>query len=480
MITEQEVINVLNMIAQGSPNSLIYRIVQAHYETTDAHLGFALQAALAAVSQTVPNNMVLGRTPATLYFLSVGPARQARKTTAWNSVQTLLEPNSDDVKGLSRSLMPVPGSYQVLFDELTVNPRRIMISTEGGDLFGATQEGYMRQLRYTMTSCFDGGWANRPTVAKNKAQEKKCSSDDRPALVPARLSCGCAIATEILAGAVTELDFRSGFLARFQVMFGTRERCYSHKGPIEAKLMALQRELAVLDNQFSHLGILMGLDASAVNTIVAMEQQITQYKSDYHFPPVLEATADGCACIAERIAMVLAWESGRARQPQFYLTAQEMVPACHIALMSLRSMIDLYPSLAITDDERAKRRILVLLEKANGAGVSKGMITRVLGLNRNRNLNETLLTLQGEWRIVQVPGPISGESYYRISTPTEAAWITQGSIPAPAPQSPAQAPAQAAPPAAPPAPAPAQEQEDEHNFCDIVDLSAFRAQQAEA
>lgn len=418
-VTEAEVLDAL------PKSGFLHDYVHFAANESDAHLGYHMVAGLIGLTTTTPQTYMLkfGRRQkhwANMYGLCVGGSGDARKSSSLSIMKGLLREAFPDTNG---GIGEVPNSRAGAIESLAERPQQLLIYSEFGDFLANTKNGQAESIKTMFTEVWEGGDVGRRLV---RSRDPKAPPAGPTEARDPRLSLIGACTVEFLEEHTNYTDWAAGFLARFYTFFGVRARTYAIPPEQPDQSPALIQQLRERENarqvQFDGRGTQF--------EAVGFDPQARKMWEDWYMPfdealrkgrvhkriAGVAARAHGHAL---RLALLLAWDNGRARQGvPFELTLDELVPALKMISFHMRSIAYIGRSLVIGRDMQDRRAVLgALADYPRSLGEIAAMSNMLIV-----RLNPILQTLKEEGMVVQVsddPTLPSSSTWYRRMTPTE-------------------------------------------------------------
>lgn len=312
---------------------------------SDGHAAYHVAAGLIALTQTVPleYHAVMGRKVyPTLFALNVGPSTGSRKSTAVDFAEELVR------NAVIKHIGSWPDSKQGLIKSLGHIPQQVLFYQEFGATLATLQQNYAQPLKTTICAAYD-------CTPLSLAQSREGTTASQP-----RLSMFGGVAPAFFEEHTTLGDWDGGFLARFMLFYGMRERHLSSseasREPNSAQYDSIKAMMAIRckdaeKNTVKCLGFTPGCDA--------LWRDWEKWIDSGEVNSLIKASIGRANDFIMKIALLLAWDSGRARRGiNFKLNEEELTCAMSIARFHVHSAIKLQSSLAISRDMRDRRRVL--------------------------------------------------------------------------------------------------------------------------
>jgi hypothetical protein len=379
------------VIAALPTSGFIPAYVRWAMSRNDAHVVYHLATALAMVTQTTHDDLCYApnsRTFSNIYALCIGASTDSRKTTAISMGTALL------AEALPDALQAQPDSKQGLIKSLGRKQRQLIPYPEFGDAISTWQMSYAAPIKTALTSAYDGTPIARGT------------SKELDVIPKPRLSLICGGAPEFLEAYSFEVDWMGGFLARFILFLGERERTIELdsigiRDPRDvARLTAMLRERR-RDGDRPSVGRCLGYGPET--RAMLREWQTWQRSVARGVSPMIAASIGRANDIIPKIAMLCAWDSGRARRGQDWsFNEEEVSVAIAVAKHHCYSAMLVQRDIAASKDMQDRRRVLNAISKNRFKPTALREIISSAKLLDKRVL-EIIRSLKAERLIVGVP-----------------------------------------------------------------------------
>jgi hypothetical protein len=378
-------------------------------DRTDGHLAYHVACALPIIAQTIPPELYFptgSRIHSNLFSLIVGDSTKSRKTTCVEFARDILS------QAAPAAIGPEPGSHEAQVDNLALTPRQLLIYSEFGNFLAiSTAERYLHSLRTLFTKAYD-------CTPLSRSRVKKAGKQEITPIHNPRLSLLGAVTPQYLEEYTTPSDWNSGFLARFFTIEATRERSLVMTYPDQAMQETLAQRLASYTDVGVIAGVCQGFTPEA--TLVWREQINQLGKSldkQESTSSLIRAAITRAPTMALKIALILAWDLGYARQPEGWWMPESIIQtATTFISWHLESVMKIGSRLAPSKDMRDRRTVL------DAIPVDGRVVPLSLVINRSRMLKrrviEILDTLITE-ELISVDN--SGSGYFRIAAADNAA-----------------------------------------------------------
>lgn len=396
-------------------HSFLRAYVEYAMQCTDAAAAYHIAGGLAVLTQTVPidYHWVFATEMYTpIYTLAIGPSSVSRKSEAVKIARKVLE------LALPNSVGEVPGSKEILVDQLRAQPRQLVVYPEFGTFLSQAERGYLNPLKTTYTEAWDCTPLGRALVKKKDTEAKT-----------PRLSLLCGSTLEYMERHTEPADWTGGFMARFLTFYADRERFFDvppGAGSRLPHLVSWVQHLEAAGHFGAPRGECLGFDAHARElwkSWCGKLQSFSERSSEETAGAVARSSSH-----AIRVALLLAWDFGEARSGRpWYITYDVLDAAVRIVNLHLKSVMRVGENLASNKDMKDRRSVLnaiPLTYAPDGTPqprpVHLGQITRTSKL-LVRRCREILETLMEEGVVRQHIGVELAGAWYIRTTPEEAA-----------------------------------------------------------
>lgn len=337
---------VLAMLARVPPSSFLWSYVCHAGASTDCHAGYHVIAALALLTQSCPMSYVLrmGTTKyPNLYALIMGQSTESRKTAACDIAADILRRAIPGARGED------PGSSEGLRDRVQVQPRQLIFYEEFGAFLAASEAGYMQQMKTLYTSLYDCTPVGRATV-KTKGQ---MTTVEAP-----RVSLLAASTFDFLQRHTESVDWMGGFLARFFLFHGVRERSFNPEPMLDEAVRAyVAGLLEQRANRMMHAPC-AGMAPEALRTFRVWQGRMAACAASEFLPAAVRASVGRATGMVHRVALLLAWDIGDVHDTQPWLiSGLAMELACQIVDWHIRSARIIGDMLSPTKDMLDKQTV---------------------------------------------------------------------------------------------------------------------------
>jgi hypothetical protein len=366
------------------------------YFTTDAPLVFSLGTALAVLSSYVDPEASInlsGPVYAHNYVMLVGASGRSRKTACLGHGMKLIK-HLDPHKVLSApeseaGLLEALGALMDGGSALPSAQAMLEFGEFGAFLAGTTNGSYKQSLRTRLMDIWDGSTQSRKTVRDELIVENP------------RLSMLAGCAPSLLENYTTTHDWQGGFISRFMVMYGRRERLYPL--PDEMNVARRDRLLAhLLYKSQQPCGTCVGWEPEAKKFFVSWSHSL-----DKKFDTSNKNTGgirSRVPVIALKVAMVYSFDFGPAQLGKTWLMPLDIISAaCAVADIHADSCLFIVSTLV--DGQFGKQRKNVLHYLKDDYQEMGSILARMAEANlamSKRDLKGVLETLKEEKKVEEL------------------------------------------------------------------------------
>lgn len=373
------------------PNSWTKLYCEHAFVNTTSPLIYQVGMALTILGATCPMTYGLAYPPsalrANLYTMLVGRSGDDQKSTALGIAKDILR--EADKKLIGRT----PVSDAGLLEDLAEIPKQTIFYPELGTFLSMTRQEYAQSLKPLYTEL----WDNEP-VQRRRANNKIVAVNEP------RLSLGAAVSLPYLEAYTLAEDWSGGFMGRWLVLWGQRERVEALPTIDNTRRKALVDALIVRATAPS-AGWCLGLDSGAKNLWKDWFDRL----SKRNFPSVARGVKTRAPGIALRIALVYGWDFGppfKSDAP-WRINPDILEPAIALTDLYIRSVEELSDVIADHEDGRIRRSILECLnEFPSGATLGqvlgrvkrrKRVVVEAIDGLRTEGVIEDVATTNGNW-----------------------------------------------------------------------------------
>jgi hypothetical protein len=330
-----------------------------------------------------------GHLRANMFVLLVGRSGEDQKSTAMGIGRDLLFEAAAPLVG------DFPGSPEGLIDSLARCPSQLIPISEMGRFLASAQRGYFEPIKALMADLWDSGPIQR-TKANNRV-----TRIDNP-----RLSIVAACSIPYLEKYTLAEDWTGGFMGRWCVMFGQRERTNPDPAGDLSDFTRLAEEIRSR-SLISNAGWCRGLTPAARQLWHDWFVDV----SDRRLPSQIMGVRSRAPTMARKAALLYAWDWGKpASGDPWLMDVPELDYGIRFAELHINSVVALSDRIAEHPDARMRRSVLNAIA-VNGGTASLGQILRVMRM-KPRPVSETLDGLVREKSVRR--HSVGGEFFYAL------------------------------------------------------------------
>jgi len=342
VVTETDVIEALP--DEGFVRSYV---IHAMRQTTSP-LCYHLGTGLTVLAATCPLNYGMyyaGPLRANLFTLLVGRSGEDQKSSALGIGSDIL------FEAASMLVGDYPGSPEGLIDSLARAPSQMIPISEFGRFLSSAQRGYFEPVKTLLADLWDSR-----SMQRSRANGK-ITRVDNP-----RLSVLGACSIPYLEKHTLAEDWSGGFMGRWAVMYGRRERVDPDPRGDRTYHDFLVEEVKNRATTPS-AGWCDGLDRGATKLWSEWYRNLNKRK----VPNQIVGVKSRAPAIARKAALLYGWDFGPAtRNEPWRISEREMIPAILFAELHIKSIIGLSDRIAEHPDARLRRSIITAIEGQGG------------------------------------------------------------------------------------------------------------------
>ena len=375
-VTEAEAIAAL------PPAGWLREYVIHGIKQTTAPLIYHLGVGAALLGVTCPLNYGMhyaGTLRANNFVLLVGRSGEDRKSSALHVGRDILDQAAAPLIG------DFPGSPEGLIEALANTPSQLIPISEFGKFLSSAQRGYFEPTKTLLADL----WDSLP-VQRVKANNNIIRVEDP------RLSIGAACSIPYLEKHTLAEDWTGGFMGRWMVLYGRRERTdpdpVGDRTAVPWLVQELQKRAMT-----AQAGWCMGLDAGAR----------LLWRDWYHdvmsrrLPSNIIGIRARAPTMARKLCLIYGWDFGPAMAGKpWKIDISILEPALALTELHISSLVGLSDVIAEHADARLRRSVLSAIDEKGGLA-SLGEILAILKM-RKRMVVETLDALIEEKRVTKV------------------------------------------------------------------------------
>jgi hypothetical protein len=366
-------------------------------QQTTAPLIYHLGVGITILGTTCPlayGMQYAGPLRANNFCLLVGRSGEDQKSTALSVGKKILDAAAAPLIG------DFPGSPEGLIDSLARRPSQFIPISEFGKFLSSAQRGYFEPTKTLLAELWDS-LATQRTKANNKTIRV-----DNP-----RLSIGAACSIPYLEKHTLAEDWTGGFMGRWMVLYGKRERDDPNPTGDDTHKQWLCDELRNRATT-STAGWCEGMTPAADSLWTDWYNDIT----NRHLPDNIIGIRSRAPSMARKIALVYGWDFGAAPLGQpWRMDLDVLEPAINLAELHIKSLIHLAEVIAEHPDARLRRSVMLAILQFKGVA-SLGEILSVMKM-RKRPIVEMLDALMEEGRVTRQKTTLG--IVYTLHAPTQ-------------------------------------------------------------
>ena len=390
MLTEAETLGAI------PPYGFIHDYVCHALKQTTSPLVYHLGTGLSILSCTCPLDYGMnyaGKLRANMFVLLVGRSGEDQKSSALGIGRDLLFEAAAPLVG------DFPGSPEGLIDSLSRCPSQMIPISEMGRFLSSAQKGYYEPIKALMADL----WDSHP-IQRAKANGKTIKIENP------RLSVVAACSLPYLEKYTLAEDWTGGFMGRWGVLYGMRERVDPDPAGDDTDLPRLADNLRQRA-QLPTAGFCSGLTPAAKSLWANWFHEV----SNRRLPDTIVGIRARAPTMARKAALVYAWDWGKPFSgTPWQMDEQELHYGIQFAELHIKSIVGVSEMIADHADARARRSVIEAI-LALGGRVTLGQLIARLKWKR-KPLAETLDALMEEKRVLRT---MQTEGFvYELSTPS--------------------------------------------------------------
>jgi len=375
LVTEEDVVKAL------PPQGFVRNYVIHAMKQTTSPLAYHLGTGISVLASTCPLNYGMwyaGALRANMFTLLVGRSGEDQKSSALSIGREILFEAAAPLIG------DYPGSPEGLIDSLARAPSQIIPISEFGRFLSSAQRGYFEAIKTLLADLWDSH-----SIQRAKANGRSVRVQDP------RLSIMAACSIPYLEKHTLAEDWSGGFMGRWAVMYGRRERV--DPDPTGDRTM-FQPLVDFIRGRASTptAGWCDGLDRDASKMWEDWYHDVYSRK----LPNQIVGVRARAPTIARKVALIYGWDFGPASHGQNWrISVDEMAPALKFAELHIKSLVGLSSKIADHPDARLRRSVLESIEHHKGVATLGQILTNLK--MRKRPIVETLDSLLEEGKVVK-------------------------------------------------------------------------------
>lgn len=383
--------------AAAPPDGWVRRYTIHGYKQTTAPLIYHIGVGLTVLASTCPLNYGMhyaGDLRANNFCLLVGRSGEDRKSSALSVGRRILDAAAPTLVG------DFPGSPEGLIDSLEDAPSQMIPISEFGKFLSAAQRGYFEPTKTLLADLWDSD-----PVQRSKAN-KKVVRVEQP-----RLSIGAACSIPYLEKHTLAEDWTGGFMGRWMVLYGRRER--TDPDPIGDRtaepwlISELQRRATM-----TTAGWCQGLDKQAAAVWDVWYHDVLQRQ----LPSNIIGIRARAPTMARKVALLYGWDYGPAQGGKpWFMGLDVLEPAIAFIELHIKSLVHLSEVIAEHPDARLRRSVIRAIEEKGGLA-TLGEILGIMKM-RKRVVAEMLDSLMEEKRVNRIQTTLEGGYAYHLQGP---------------------------------------------------------------
>lgn len=376
MLTETEAVSAV------PPSGFIHDYVLHALKQTTSPLCYHLGVGLSILSSTCPLDYGMnyaGRLRANMFALLVGRSGEDQKSSALGIGRDLLFEAASPLVG------DFPGSPEGLIDSLARSPSQCIPISEFGRFLASAQRGYFEPIKALLADLWDCH-----SIQRAKANGKSVRVDDP------RLSVIAACSIPYLEKYTLAEDWSGGFMGRWCVMYGRRERI----DPDPAGDMTAFESLG----EFLRTRALVPSGGWCAGLTPAAKKLWSEWFFDIterQLPDQIVGVRSRAPTMARKAALLYAWDWGHPCSGQpWYMDVPELEYGIKFAELHVKSVLGLSEVIADHPDARLRRSVIEAVDLKGGVATI-GQILGVLKMRR-KPVAESLDALCEEGRLRRI------------------------------------------------------------------------------
>ena len=342
-VTEDEAANAL------PPDGWLRRYCVHGFKQTTAPLCYHIGVGLSLLAATCPTAFGMHYAASALrsnqFVLLLGRSGEENKSSALNVGKEILDTAAAPLVG------NFPGSAEGLIESLAQQATQWVPMSEFGRFLSSAQGGYFEPIKSLLAEAWDCGGLQRALARQRVIRV------DNP-----RLSLAAACSIPYLEKHTLAEDWTGGFMGRWLVMYGMRERIDPDPVGDRTDFDWLVDEIRRRASTPS-AGWCVGLDPMAKRYWFDWYEDI----SNRILPGNIIGIRSRAPTMARKIALALAWDFGPAAWGQPWEMELDVLDyAIRITELHVKSLIDLSSVIAEHDEARFRRTVLQAISSKGG------------------------------------------------------------------------------------------------------------------
>lgn len=402
---ESEVLDILSSLQDSR---FIVPYCRWAYQRSETPHIFNLTTALSVLATVGSADMGIQTPPAlgTWWTILVGESGESRKTTAITNGMRILSQVCPERRISSAH------SMQGLVEAVYEVPVGLIAYPEFGEfLSSSAKPGAMRDVRTKLLEIWDGNRITRRLSKKRKKdgeQEEHLMVIERP-----RVSVIAGVAPSLLESYTDREDWTGGFISRFAVFYGERERSYpipesaAHLEGAAVEGLALCAQHALAEGGYECAGYEKPARSLLVDWTVDLDNEY-KANTDHPWTRGLAARAQG---VALRSAVLRAFDRGAIHQG-WQLAEADVLFGAMLASEALTSAVMISQTRLGSPWARARQAVLDVI--GDKKCTESKILRQIQPKMSRRQVAEILETLIAERTIKQV-GAHGTDPLYRLT-----------------------------------------------------------------
>jgi hypothetical protein len=335
-----------------------------------------------------------GRLRANNFCMLVGRSGEDRKSSALNVGKEVLDAAAPKLIG------DYPGSPEGLMESLSRVPSQMIPISELGKLLSSAQRGYFEPIKTLLADA----WDCLPL--------QRAKANNKIVRVPApRLSMAAACSIPYLEKHTLAEDWTGGFMGRWMVLYGRRERTDPDPTGNMRDFQWLVDEIKVRANH-GQAGYCTGLDTGAKVYWRLWYNDVMKRK----LPNNIIGIRARAPTLARKVALLYGWDYGPAMHGQpWKISMNVLEPAVEFIELHIKSLTHLSEVIADHPDARLRRAVIMAIEEKGGVA-TLGEVLGILKMKK-RTVTEMLDSLIEEGRVAVVKTSLEGHRAYESRGP---------------------------------------------------------------
>jgi len=385
MVTEKEILAIL------PPDGFIRAMVDHGYANTTGPIGYHLATALAILAVTTPTQYGMryaGALHANIYSMLVGRSGDDQKSTCIKLAKNIL------YRAASILIGDQPGSAEGLIEGLRDQPTQLLQYSEFGKFLASSQKGYFEAIKPYLTDIWDC-----------EPQQRRKSNDVIVKVDDPRLSMlvGCSI--PYLERHTGPEDWNGGFLGRWFIVYGKRERVDPDPQGDDTLLEYLVQSLSVRaklaeERNLKMAGNCLGLSPDAKKMWNEWFLSLDKRK----FPELIAGAKVRAPTLARKVSLLYGWDIGPATGADDWEMSDEILwYGIAAAEIHLQSVLGLSERLADHGEAQQRRTVIDTIPMGGSLKLSDMLIKTKMKRATLMGILEGLF-LEGTFRKHQLHG----------------------------------------------------------------------------